>query len=429
VRALEREGTGGRALAAAAGLLAGAAFLCRQNAGIVAPVLIAVALLKGRRATAGWIAGGFVVLPLLVLATYAAAGALDVFLFCFWGYNRSIYVAATHLGWDRWLAAPGTAAGHYLRPVPTLAVVGGLGLAASLARPGRPRAAVAAVGLALTASTFLGFRFFPHYFVLAIPFWAACGGDLLSRWPRRPAARAAIALLVLAGLVLEVEDRGPLRAARRLQRALSGSSPVRLAHADTWPGRDRLAASVASRLRRAARPGDRVFVWGMRPHDAVYSRLVPATRFVIGTFLTGLVPWERVAPHEDTTPWIVPGSWDLLMEDLRRERPRFVVDESRDPHFGGGAYAPEEYPPLARFLAEEYELAFTVGDGDRVRVWVREGHQRMSRSSSITSVWASPTTATAATAGSPGSPPQRRRTATTTRGSRNRPMRPVSPIL
>jgi hypothetical protein len=123
---------------------------------------------------------------------------------------------------------------------------------------------------------------------------------------------------------------------------------------------------------------DHVFVWGKKPHVYVYSRLVPATRFVTCTFLSGLVPWERVAPYEDTSRWIVPGSWDLLIEDLDRDAPRWIVDASQDHLFGEGAYAPERFPRLAGYLEAHYEKVWEIGEKDRMVVWKRLRERRSS---------------------------------------------------
>jgi hypothetical protein len=113
-------------------------------------------------------------------------------------------------------------------------------------------------------------------------------------------------------------------------------------------------AALGRFLRAHAVPGDRAFVWGMRPHAYVLSGLVPSTRFVIGTFLTGLVPWERVGSAEDTRRWIVPGSRALLMQDLEADPPRFVVDASDDHLFAQGAYALPTFPELDAFVRARY---------------------------------------------------------------------------
>lgn len=364
-----REGGAGGAIAA--GLLASAALLSRQNAGVVAAVLVGADLLAGRRRRAAVLSLAFLAPAAAVAALYAGAGAWDELRFCVWDYNRDVYIAATHVTTERILSSPLAAWENFLRPVLAASIAGGAGIALALARWRRdPAPAIVAVlALAATLAMFPGLRFFSHYFALALPFWAALAGWALSVVPGRGRrlAAGAFAALLLAQAWGIAWGRGFERTNARLRA--SGSRA--LTQAVYWPGRDGLAADAAGWLRDRARPDDRLFVWGKRPHLYVYSGLVPATRFVTCTFLSGLVPWERVAPHEDTTRWIVPGAWDLLLEDLERERPRFIVDASKDHLFGDGAYAVDRFPRLKSFLDAGYVVAYDVGTGDRMVVWER----------------------------------------------------------
>lgn len=358
---------GGAPGALAAGALAAAAMLCRQNAGVVWVVLAACDLLAGRRRRAAFVTAGFAFPVAATIGAFAAVGAWEAFRFCVWDYNRDVYIAATHVDAERLLRAPLTAWENFLRPIPAVAIGGGAAIVLAFVRFRRePAAAVTALlALGVTLAMFPGLRFFGHYFALALPFWAALAGWALSRAPR-PAAWA------LAAIVLAQTARLPWTGAvGRIVARLDEHGIGALARSETWPGRDGLAANAAGWILDRARPGDRMFVWGKRPHLYVYSGLVPATRFVTCTFLSGLVPWERVAPYEDTTRWIVPGSWDLLMEDLERERPRFVVDASQDHLFGDGAYAVDRFPRLKVYLDAGYEVAYAFGTEDRMVVWER----------------------------------------------------------
>jgi hypothetical protein len=363
---------GGATGALVAGLLASAALMCRQNAGVVWAVLAVGDLLARRPRRAMALTIGFAAPVAAVVAVYAGAGAWDAFRFCVWDYNRDVYIAATNVTAERILASPLAAWENFLRPVLAASIAGGAGIVFALVRCRRePAAAIVAVlALTVTLAMFPGLRFFSHYFALALPFWAALGGWVLSRVPGKgmklvAGGFAALVLFQAWGLPW---GRGFERTSARLRA--SGSDA--LTRAMYWPGRDGLAADAAGWLQVRSRPGDRLFVWGKRPHLYVYSRLVPATRFVTCTFLTGLVPWERVAPYEDTTRWIVPGSWDLLLEDLERERPRFIVDASQDHLFGDGAYAVDRFPRLKAFLDAGYAIAYETGTGDRMIVWERK---------------------------------------------------------
>jgi hypothetical protein len=264
-------------------------------------------------------------------------------------------------------------------------------------RPGARATAglvVAASALVLTASLFIGLRFFTHYFALALPFWAALGGLAVERVSgiagrvrrphsagripdRAPSRRLAWGGLIIGSIValslgLEVAGRPWRAAAVQTRRWVLSGGLARAGDPLLWPGRDPLAAKVARWVREHSASSDRIFVWGTRPHVAAYALRIPATHFVTCTFLTGLVPWERSAPEEDTSRWIVPGSWELLLSDLEVERPLFIVDASQDHLFGDGAYAPGRFPRLAAILAERYEPVFEAGEGDRMVVHRRK---------------------------------------------------------
>jgi len=210
-----RPGTGaGNRMVFMAGLLAGVAFLCRQNAGILAPILVLAELWTagpGVRGMIRWrrpllLVSGFAILPVVTVLIYALAGEMDAFLFCFHGYNVEVYIAATRVTTARILAAPWSAVRNFLMPVPLTALLGLAGMvavvagrlhggaqaahggaagpapgpggnAAGLARAAADaRLAVFLTAAGTTLSLFAGLRFFAHYFGLALPFWAALAG-------------------------------------------------------------------------------------------------------------------------------------------------------------------------------------------------------------------------------------------------------------
>jgi hypothetical protein len=249
-----------------------------------------------------------------------------------------------------------------------------LGLAGTIAawRASRPVRSLAIVVVFLLAAMVPGLRFFSHYAAVVVPMLAALAAVGLEAVVARAPRRAALVIAVVAfALGTEMADRGWLDAGARIKAWLARGGYRAIADPLEWPGRDESIVPVARWLRENGGPNDRVFIWGMRPHVPVYADRLAATRFVTCTFLTGLVPWERVGSSEDTTRWIVPGAWDLLAHDLDDEKPAFIVDASQDHLFADGAYAPDKFPALRDALARDYERAFTSAGRDTFVVWKR----------------------------------------------------------
>src|SRR5262245_14709168 len=251
-----------------AGVLAGAAFLCRQNAGAVWPLLLAAEAARaaargagvswavaGRRAFA--LTAGFLAPVAAVAGTYAASGQLETFLFCFYGYNAHFYVAATRVDLVRILKSPWTAFRKFLLPAPTAGLLGllGCGLAlvsgrrAAATGPSRLTAAVVgAAALGLVLSSFVGLRFFTHYFGLALAPWCAAAAgaaawlSALAADRFGPRGRAAVVALVALGLVLDTARVRPAATVEAVFGWVAHRGLPSLADVAASPNRDPLAA-------------------------------------------------------------------------------------------------------------------------------------------------------------------------------------------
>lgn len=421
---------GGNNLVFLAGMLAGIAFLCRQNAGVLVAVLVLVEVWTARfgiRGVARWrrpllLVGGFAILPLAIVLVYTIVGELDAFLFCFYGYNVDIYIAATQVTTSRLLLAPWSALQRFFLPVPLTATLGLAGMVAVVAGriqdrspdgddpiplgrggdAGSARLAVLLAAGCTTLSMFAGLRFFSHYFALALPFWAALAGwftalilerlqvagsspaqaansaDEAEGIPGGGQAAGPARLVVVGGLLVcllmavQVGRRPWLDTMRRTRywvtsgRILHASDPL------TWPRRDGLSTAAAKYIRAHSPDDAKVFVWGMRPHVQVYARRVAATRFVTSTFLAGLVPWERMVPADGTDDWIVPGAWDLFTADMARDKPLFIVDASNNGMFAHDAHPPARFPPLADILERSYTEVVRFGEIDTMVIYRRK---------------------------------------------------------
>jgi hypothetical protein len=125
-------------------------------------------------------------------------------------------------------------------------------------------------------------------------------------------------------------------------------------------GYGRNLKAVVRHVRSNSSEEDTIFVWGFYPQVYLLTDRKPATRFSYCIYLTGLVPWVNVHPHKDTSRYIVPGSWDLLMSDLEKNKPRFIIDTSPGDIYYWGKYPLKKFPRLKSYLDEHYVLDTVV---------------------------------------------------------------------
>jgi hypothetical protein len=105
---------------------------------------------------------------------------------------------------------------------------------------------------------------------------------------------------------------------------------------------------AAAHLRAVTRPDERVFVWGWFPALYLASDRCPSTRFVYAHHLAGRAPSDAGKRAHS-----VPEGWQMLMADLEREPPPYLLDVSHGEY--DFQYAPlERYPLLADFVARRY---------------------------------------------------------------------------
>jgi hypothetical protein len=107
-------------------------------------------------------------------------------------------------------------------------------------------------------------------------------------------------------------------------------------------------------------PADSIFVWGFFPELYVLANRRPASRYTFTNVLTGFIPWEHMEPEYDTSATIVPGTWDILMEELHTNKPVLIIDTSPGQYRGYGKYPPQKFPPLHDFLNTYYEVAHEI---------------------------------------------------------------------
>ena len=328
-----------------AGLLAGVAVLFKYQAIAIVPALALDAwTTRGRAATTGVAALAAGTMPPLIvaLAVFGVFGTADQFLY--WNLEHNLAYAQNAFAW----APAAGRAGRYA--VPFVLTVLPLAWAWWRGRQMGDRhvvlLALAAGGLLLAA---VGWRFYPHYFIpLYVPLaigaapWVASSIDPLSVQGRRfvIGTAALLTAFTVANAILYW--------------------PSVAVYAERRP----VYASVAQRLRGdACFPGASLFVWGYAPTFYVTTALPPATRFVfVDNTLVGHVS-AGAASLRDVS-MIRSDHWDVLMQDLERSHPAYVLDASGADLFRWN-FAPERFPRLSDWLLREYQQMDAI-DGVRI---------------------------------------------------------------
>lgn len=359
-----------------AGVLCGLAALCKQPAGVGAPVVLGLALWPAagasasRRARVLAAAGGLVLAHVPIALHYAAAGELHAlwsgYVWNAWGMR---YVGHGGEAWGVGAVREGVLATAFFVPLP-------LSLAlAAVVPPRDPARRRQWVGLALwslgtLAAAWVGFRFYKGYFLAtAAPLclWAAAPWGLLGaeRWPgitkrvrggaRRWIAPALRALVLVPALVLALRQLAVLE----LQRA------------DRARPHDEGGRAVAAHVLAHSEPGDRIWVWGWHLWD-VYPRTGLRSASRVYKSLGLITPpnddtWRRPA----TPPRFMDGpAAELLLAELRAARPVWILL--------GGTAPRGEFEGLQQLLREQYVQDRRARVG-RVQFWQRRDRAEAER--------------------------------------------------
>lgn len=99
---------------------------------------------------------------------------------------------------------------------------------------------------------------------------------------------------------------------------------------------------------------EKIFVWGFYPEIYISTGRRPASRYTYCNFLTGLLPWVNTDKDTDTANTIVPGSWDIFMEEMKKNMPLFIVDTSLGDHRYYGKYPIGKFDRLLKFIQDYY---------------------------------------------------------------------------
>lgn len=216
---------------------------------------------------------------------------------------------------------------------------------------------VALWGVASFAAVFPGGRFFGHYFIQLLPalcLSAARGVELLRERFGNPQykRRARIVTAVLIFLFLIGFVRFHQRTAILAYETLTGRQTGRT---DRWgmTEREREAEAISRFVRSRLAEGEPLYIWDYALDIYWRSGCRPASRYLTPYYITGKftdAADEEVAPEID----FFRESREHLIEDLRRERPRLILDVY-------GTLLSLPYPEITDFVRKNYRREGNIG--------------------------------------------------------------------
>jgi MFS family permease len=188
--------------------------------------------------------------------------------------------------------------------------------------------------LSAALSVAVGFRFFGHYYLQLLP-----------------------PLCLLSAGVLVRRSRVLLRATVALAAVIAVGFSLLGFWVRPWGDEPKYEA-VSEYLDRHTSVTDRIFVWGHMPEIYWASDRRPASRFLTSGFPVG--DWGSRPDGDTSTNVPTPGAFEQMMEDLRAEPPRVVLDTT-PAAFRGSQYSPmSKYPELRTFVDARYTYVRTI---------------------------------------------------------------------
>jgi len=320
----------------AVGALSACALLFKQVAGLLLVALAADRLIRGlRRRELGRSISDLVLIGLgvagiagTVAVVYWRQGILRDAVFWSWTYVFHHYIPAA-------AESGGFAARLFKCFLPFALAMSPL---LFLGRRVRWRGEALVIWLwlaAMTGAALIGGRMYGHYFLLTVPPLSVLAGVGGAEWLMAGSAGARRGLAALVATMAF----GFLTAAWLFRAAT-----------DSWIRLSPDYRSASAYVRARTQPDDRVFVWGWFPALYVDADRCPSSRFVYTHLLSG----TRSQSGTTTRGHLVPEAWPMLMEDLERAPPAYILDTSAGRY--DYPFPPEQYPALARLLSSAYRL-------------------------------------------------------------------------
>jgi 4-amino-4-deoxy-L-arabinose transferase-like glycosyltransferase len=334
---------------------------------------------------------GFLFVAILFVYYFYINGALSYFWFSFWTYNN-YYVATVPLlerikGAVWYLYSPGSffSENFLLLMLFGIGALGTLLKIFSKSKTGTKSLLIEAYLISWCVFSYIGAAYsarrFGHYFIVTLPPFCivsakaiyslvdpAAAGDYFQKTIKilnKNAARLFLALIMIWILIFQLYPysgrillwRGYLRNDRT-----AGALPV-------------CVYTLTEYIKKNTEKSDKICVWGFFSEIYILSGRMPATRYIDCNMQTGLMPWANAAPEIDTSNKILPGSWKIFMDDMKKTRPKYIVDTSFGNVRAYGKYPPAKFKELSDFLGEHYAVEkefFTEDNFPFVRLFRRK---------------------------------------------------------
>lgn len=313
------------------GLLFGAGFLFKYQIalGILA---IATACSKIRNHKWLYLLPGFLIPPLITLWLFEREGSLESVLYwLFW--NNLLYSANPISLWE----ASGRAATYLLPFLLITSPLWWFWLRSRRFFDDYSRMLTTALVIISIPALFVGFRFYPHYFVqLYFPLIIAASPGIVES-PRRRAFLAYSVVLFLACTAVNVY-------------LYYGENRV-------YRERDSTYSMVAQRLKNdRCYEGATLFVWGYAPAFYYYSALEPASRYVVmgQARLTGYVSGNLGSLDRPSREG-VPQHWNWLLSDLQTKHATYIIDTAPASIYRWNHFPLHQFPRLKKYVDENFE--------------------------------------------------------------------------
>jgi len=107
---------------------------------------------------------------------------------------------------------------------------------------------------------------------------------------------------------------------------------------------------------------DTIFIWGFAPQIYYLANRRPASRFLHCGYYTGATAFDSdLEKGPDATGHrIVPNSQAMLLQDLKENKPQFIIDSTPSGSLGFTLFGINQYPLIYSHLETYYKFSIDV---------------------------------------------------------------------